>query len=232
MAELQGIHYDAFISYRHCELDSFVAENLHKKLESFRLPKSVRSKVKNGKTKITRVFRDVDELPLSEDLSDPINNALSNTDFLITICTPRYPLSRWCMKEIEVFLQSHPRDHILVVLAEDEPYNSFPEILTYEEVEVKDEKGEPHIEQVPQLYRLRTRALIDELIGYGPEVNTDRVSAMQQVMMYREQFVILYGGSPDQADTGTDAGDDDFFDQDWKRHLDKLGPQYKSTFDL
>ena len=99
-------------------------------------------------------------------------------------------------------------------------------------VEVKDEKGDAHIEQVPQLYRLRTRALIDELIGYGPEVNTDRVSAMQQVMMYREQFVILYGGSPDQADTGTDAGNDDFFDQDWKRHLDKLGPQYKPTFDL
>ncbi len=147
MAELQGIHYDAFISYRHCELDSFVAENLHKKLENFRLPKSVRSKVKNGKTKISRVFRDVDELPLSEDLSDPINNALSNTDFLITICTPRYPLSRWCMKEIDVFLQNHPRDHILVVLAEDEPYNSFPEILTYEEVEVKDENGNVTVEK-------------------------------------------------------------------------------------
>ncbi len=147
MAELKGIHYDAFISYRHCELDSFVAENLHKKLESFKLPRSVRSKVKSGKTKITRVFRDVDELPLSEDLSDPINNALANTDFLITICTPRYPLSRWCMKEIEVFLQTHTRDHILVVLAEDEPYNSFPEILNFEDVEVRDENGEVHIEK-------------------------------------------------------------------------------------
>ena len=99
-------------------------------------------------------------------------------------------------------------------------------------VEVKDERGEPHIEQVPQLYRLRNRALIDELIGYGPEVNTDRVSALQQTMMYREQFVILYGGSPDNADDIGDASDDDFFDKDWKHHLDKLGPQYKSAFDL
>lgn len=99
-------------------------------------------------------------------------------------------------------------------------------------VEVKDERGEPHIEQVPQLYRLRNRALIDELIGYGPEVNTDRVSALQQTMMYREQFVILYGGSPDNADDIGDASDDDFFDKDWKRHLEKLGPQYKSAFDL
>ena len=141
MEELKGVHYDAFISYRHSELDSFVAENLHRKLEKFRVPKSVLSKVKSGKKGISRVFRDVDELPLSDNLSEPINNAIANSDFLITICTPRYPESRWCMKEIELFLQSHDRDHILVVLAEDEPYNSFPEILTYEEYTRIDENG-------------------------------------------------------------------------------------------
>lgn len=98
-------------------------------------------------------------------------------------------------------------------------------------VEVKDEQGELHIEQVPQLYRLRCRALIDELIGYGPEVNTDRVSALQQTMMYREQFVILYGGSPDGADGSSDASDDEFFDRDWQRLKDRLGPLYKSAFE-
>ncbi len=136
------LHYDAFISYRHNEFDSFVAENLHKKLESFKLPKSVLPKVASGKKKIERVFRDVDELPLTDNLSDPISKALLNSDFLITICTPRYPESRWCMKEIEVFLQTHPRDHILVVLAEDEPVNSFPEILCYEDIETTTENGE------------------------------------------------------------------------------------------
>ncbi|MBR4542780.1 MAG: toll/interleukin-1 receptor domain-containing protein [Lachnospiraceae bacterium] len=141
MSDLKGVHYDAFISYRHSELDAFVAKNIHTKLESFRLPKSLRGKTKNGKTKIERVFRDVDELPLSENLSEPINAALANSDFLITICTPRYLESRWCMKEIEVFLQTHDRDHILVVLAEDEPQNSFPRILTYEEVISTDENG-------------------------------------------------------------------------------------------
>lgn len=142
MGSLKDVKYDAFISYRHSEFDSFVVENLHKKLESFKLPKSVLHKVKNGKTRINRVFRDVDELPLADNLSEPINDALRNSDYLITVCTPRYPESRWCMKEIEVFLQTHTRDHILVVLAEDEPVNSFPEILTLEEVETVDEKGE------------------------------------------------------------------------------------------
>jgi hypothetical protein len=142
MSAQNEFHYDAFISYRHNEFDSFIAENLHKKLENFKLPKSVLSKVKSGKTKIERVFRDVDELPLTDNLSDPISKALLNSDFLITICTPRYLESRWCMKEIEVFLQTHPRDHILVVLAEDEPVNSFPEILCFDEVKTPGENGE------------------------------------------------------------------------------------------
>ncbi|MBR5178058.1 MAG: toll/interleukin-1 receptor domain-containing protein [Lachnospiraceae bacterium] len=141
MEELKNVHYDAFISYRHCELDSFVAEKIHKKLEAFRLPRSVRSKVKNGKTRIERIFRDLEELPLSDNLMDPITNALNNSDYLITICSPRYLESIWCMKEIEVFLQTHDREHILVILAEGEPSDSFPEILTYEEITSTDENG-------------------------------------------------------------------------------------------
>ena len=34
--------YDAFISYRHCELDKFVAENLHRILENYELPKNLK----------------------------------------------------------------------------------------------------------------------------------------------------------------------------------------------
>lgn len=138
------LKYDAFISYRHCELDQYVAVTLHKKLESFKLPKSVLSKVKGDKTKLTRVFRDEDELTLSENLSEPIDQALSNSEFLIVICTPRLSQSRWCLKEIEDFLKTHDRKHILLVLAEGEPEESFPEILRYEEVEVTDEAGNTH----------------------------------------------------------------------------------------
>ena len=53
MAE-NNVKYDAFISYRHSELDKFVATTLHKKLEAFKLPKGVKSPT--GKTKIERVF--------------------------------------------------------------------------------------------------------------------------------------------------------------------------------
>ena len=131
--------YDAFISYRHAELDKFVAVNLHKKLEAFKLPKGVVAE--NGKTKIERVFRDQDELPLSSNLSDPINEALEHSDFLIVICTPRLPESQWCKREIETFIRLHGREKILAVLAEGEPYESFPEALTKEEYEVTNPDG-------------------------------------------------------------------------------------------
>ena len=64
--------YDAFISYRHTELDKFVAENLIKELEAYKLPKNVAKKLKGKKTKIERVFRDREELPLTNNLEEPI----------------------------------------------------------------------------------------------------------------------------------------------------------------
>ncbi len=123
--------YDAFISYRHTDLDKFVAENVHKQLESFRLPKSAAKKNKGGKTKIERVFRDKDELPLTSNLEDPIVQALQNSEWLIVICSPRLRESLWCRKEIETFVSLRGREHVLAVLIEGEPSESFPDELLY-----------------------------------------------------------------------------------------------------
>lgn len=125
--------YDAFISYRHAEVDKFVAENLHRRLEAFRLPKSVLKKKDVLRKRIKRVFRDEDELPLANNLEDPIVDALSKSDFLIVICSPRLKESMWCRKEIETFIKLHGREHILAVLVEGEPEDSFPEELLHSE---------------------------------------------------------------------------------------------------
>ena len=100
-------------------------------------------------------------------------------------------------------------------------------------MEVKDEKGEVHIQNIPKLFFLVCRVLLKEWLVYGPGVNTDTVSSFNQVMLYRQHFIVLYGGSPSASDyDAKDDSDDDFFNKDWKRHLEKLGPQYKSAFDL
>lgn len=141
---LENVKYDAFISYRHCDLDKFNAMTIQKKLENFKLPKSLYGKTVNGKTRIDRVFRDQDELPLASNLSDPIETALQNSEFLIVICTPRLPESQWCAKEMETFISLHGRERVLAVLAEGEPEQSFPEALRYVNRVVLDEQGNPH----------------------------------------------------------------------------------------
>lgn len=127
----QTYHYDAFISYRHTETDKFVAENLHRQLEAFRLPKTVLKGNKNLKRKIDRVFRDQEELPLTDDLEQTLVDALKDSEWLIVICSPRYKESIMCKKEIETFIKFHGKQHILTVLVEGDPKESFPEQLLY-----------------------------------------------------------------------------------------------------
>lgn len=147
--EERKYRYDAFISYRHTELDKFVAENLIKQLEAFKLPGSVAKKLKGKKTKIERVFRDREELPLTNNLEEPIVEALENSEWLIVICSPRLPESMWCKKEIETFINLRGREHVLAVLIEGEPSESFPEELLYKTEEVKLADGTVELVKVP-----------------------------------------------------------------------------------
>lgn len=141
--------YDAFISYRHCDLDKYVAENLHKVLETYELPKNIKEKLGIEGRTIKRVFRDQDELPLSSNLEDPIVEALNESKYLIVICSPRLKESMWCKKEIETFKKLRGRKNIFCVLIEGEPKDSFPEEICFDEVETKDKNGKKKIEKKP-----------------------------------------------------------------------------------
>ena len=73
---------------------------------------------------------------------------------------------------------------------------------------------------IPNLYRLKNRALIEELINFTPEINVDRIRAMGMVMLYREEKMILYQGNP-SADREEKAsadylGNDPFFSNNYK----------------
>ncbi len=134
------VQYDAFISYRHCEIDQFVAKELHKQLETFKIPKKIAKKC--GKKRINRIFRDQDELPLASNLADPIMDALRASEFLIVICSPRLKESMWCQREIENFIEMHGQEKVLAVLVEGEPKDSFPEQLLYRVKTITFEDGE------------------------------------------------------------------------------------------
>ena len=122
-------HYNAFISYRHTERDIAVASEVQRQLEHFRIPEAIQKS--SGIKKIERIFRDKDELPLSSNLSNDIETALAQSDYLIVICSPHTAESRWVQREIELFLETHDQDHVLTVISEGEPEDVLPERLTY-----------------------------------------------------------------------------------------------------
>ena len=138
--------YDAFISYRHNDLDKFVAENLHRLLETYELPKNIKEQLGITGRTINRVFRDQEELPLSSNLEDPIVEALKESKYLIVICSPRLKDSLWCKKEIETFKKLRGRKNIFCVLIEGEPSDSFPEAVLYDEEIVKGKKTKKLVE--------------------------------------------------------------------------------------
>ena len=127
--------YDAFISYRHSDLDMYIAKKVHKGLETFKVPRAVAEK--SGKKNIKRVFRDQEELPIGSDLGENIESALAESEFLLVICSPRTPESYWVQKEIDTFIEMHGRENVLAVLIEGEPDQSFPKQL------LEDEEGNP-----------------------------------------------------------------------------------------
>ena len=127
--------YDAFISYRHTPLDMEFAKKVHTGLETYHVPAAVRKKT--GKKRIERVFRDQEELPIGSDLNDNISAAIKESEYLIVICSPETPGSYWVNKEIETFIGLHDRHHVLAVLTDGEPEESFPKLL------LNDENGNP-----------------------------------------------------------------------------------------
>ncbi len=119
--------YCAFISYRHYTPDKEIAGRLHRLIENYVIPSAMRPA--DGRKHPGRVFRDQEELPLSSDLGKDIENALDSSEWLICVCSPRYLESRWCMRELEYFIEHRGRDRVLAVLAEGEPEDAFPPLL-------------------------------------------------------------------------------------------------------
>ncbi|WP_031547761.1 protein kinase domain-containing protein [Oribacterium sp. FC2011] len=120
-AGLKAVYYDAFICYKHNEIDSAAAKKLQEELEHFVASKDV----SKDRRPFKRVFIDDGELSAGS-LEENIDYALKNSKYLIVVCSKETPKSIWVNKEIDTFLETHDRSHILPVLIDGEPEESFP----------------------------------------------------------------------------------------------------------
>ncbi|MEP1230912.1 MAG: toll/interleukin-1 receptor domain-containing protein [Litorimonas sp.] len=122
----QGVYkYKAFISYSH--KDDPWAKWLHRRLENYRLPKSTINTVPTAqkvKHPLRPIFRDREDLAAANDLGDKIEQALTQSENLIVICSPQAAQSQWVNEEILYFKRQNRTAQIFTIIVDGEPYAS------------------------------------------------------------------------------------------------------------
>lgn len=90
---------------------------------------------------------------------------------------------------------------------------------------ISKENGENKEVAVPNLYTLKNRALIEELIAFTPEINVDRIRSLGMVMIYREEYMIRYQGdmkaSKQENSYNSYLGNDPFFKNNYDARFAK-----------
>lgn len=134
--------YHAFISYSHCDHD--VAQWLHKSLEEFYIPRSLRGK--DGRFGILPdnlypIFLDNEELSTSSDLSKELYEALEKSNVLILLCSPESISSKWVNEEVRYFCELGREERVIAVLTPQacslaEQSACFPTLLLREPLAV------------------------------------------------------------------------------------------------
>lgn len=114
--------YWAYISYSHS--DERVVRRLHRRLESFRVPKALRAREIAGLTvgdRLRPVFRDRDELASAGDLRRSLDTALGQSGALIVVCSPAAARSRWVNEEIRAYIALRGTGRVFPLIIDGEP---------------------------------------------------------------------------------------------------------------
>jgi WD40 repeat protein len=127
--------FDVFLSYS--RKDEEFGRKLEEALESYRLPKSVKTDLVS-KNRLS-VFRDKKDLvPKEGDYYKTVEGYLKKSGSLVVICSPNARSSPYVNQEIIAFLESHEAKRIVPVLLSGRPNNeagasseeyAFPEAL-------------------------------------------------------------------------------------------------------
>lgn len=97
-------------------------------------------------------------------------------------------------------------------------------------VTVTEEKdGETLSYTIPNLCFIKNRALLKELMLYNPAINVDRIMSLVQLMLYREEKMIMYSGNLDKGRDTVDKdylGNDSFFTRNYDSKFSKKYGDY------
>jgi hypothetical protein len=113
--------YTAFVSYN--SKDDRWARWLQRKLERYHLPaKLIGEKDDERRPKRFRIFRYRSDLN-SVSLSQRVSSELDEARWLIVICSPYSAQSEWVGREIDHFISTGRKDHIIPFVVRGTPYS-------------------------------------------------------------------------------------------------------------
>ena len=130
----RAYRYKAFLSYSHA--DRRAAAWLHRRLEHYRFPGSVRQVRPDLPDRLYPIFRDREELSAGHDLADTIQTALAESERLVVLCSPAAARSHWVNEEVRTFQRAERAADIVCVIIDgdpggsDEPGDLFPPSLS------------------------------------------------------------------------------------------------------
>ena len=123
--------YKSFISYSH--KDKEFALWLHKAIENYNIPKSIRKKYTSLPNDLKRsIFIDEEELSSASYLSDVLKKGLDDSQTLIVICSINSVNSYWIQSEIDYFKQRENRVDIFPLIKEGDAKSVLPKSLKNE----------------------------------------------------------------------------------------------------
>lgn len=79
-----------------------------------------------------------------------------------------------------------------------------------------DAEGNNNEVTIPNLYRIKNRALLKEFVLWNPQGNFDRIMSLVQLMLYREEKMVLYHGDlrhTEEVSSGMEK--DDYWDKNY-----------------
>lgn len=125
----EEFQYYAFISY--CHADEKWAKWLQKRLENYKLPSVVRSESSQQLPKYVRpVFRDKTDIATGK-LEKTLKEELTESKYLIVICSPSAAKSEWVNKEILAFQGMGREDLIIPFIVSGNPSDQAGEEQCY-----------------------------------------------------------------------------------------------------
>ncbi|MBQ6307469.1 MAG: TIR domain-containing protein [Bacteroidales bacterium] len=109
----------AFISYKHT--DKKWAKWIQKKLEFYKLPIYIKEENPDTPENLRPIFRDETDMPVGGILSENIKSALTQSKFLIVICSPNVLESDYVKEEVTFFKELNGIGNIVPIIFDGEP---------------------------------------------------------------------------------------------------------------